>query len=97
MHRQGNPSGAVTSIPADAFTGACHGLTIYPAQVAVNPVVAVAAVVAGLEDKLSAFVGQSGVGKSSLINVMDNTSRMVYSLKQTSISGANMKLHPIVF
>ena len=26
-----------------------------------------------LEDKLSAFVGQSGVGKSSLINVMDNT------------------------
>mgnify|MGYP000949553001 CR=1 FL=1 len=25
-----------------------------------------------LEDKLSAFVGQSGVGKSSLINVMDN-------------------------
>ena len=26
-----------------------------------------------LEDHLSAFVGQSGVGKSSLINVMDNT------------------------
>ena len=26
-----------------------------------------------LEDKLSAFVGQSGVGKSSLINVMDNS------------------------
>lgn len=26
-----------------------------------------------LEDRLSAFVGQSGVGKSSLINVMDNT------------------------
>lgn len=26
-----------------------------------------------LENKLSAFVGQSGVGKSSLINVMDNT------------------------
>lgn len=26
-----------------------------------------------LEDKLSAFVGQSGVGKSSLINVMDDT------------------------
>lgn len=26
-----------------------------------------------LEGKLSAFVGQSGVGKSSLINVLDNT------------------------
>ena len=53
MHRQGNPSGAVASIPADAFAGSCHGLTIYPAQVAVNPVIAVAAVVRGLEYKLS--------------------------------------------
>ena len=52
VHRQGYPSGAVSSIPAHLVRVADDGLTIHPAQVAVNSVVAVTIIVGGVIDEL---------------------------------------------
>ena len=52
VHRQGYPSGAVSSIPAHLVRVADDGLTIHSAQVAVNSVVAVTIIVGGVIDEL---------------------------------------------
>ena len=52
VHRQGYPSGAVSSIPAHLVRVADDGLTIHPAQVAVNSVVAVTIIVGSVIDEL---------------------------------------------
>lgn len=55
MHRERYPTSVVASVPTDALVVASDGLTIYPAQIPVNSVVAVTVIVGSLEDKLSIY------------------------------------------
>ena len=52
VSRQGNPSGVVASIPVQGSIVAAERSTIYPAQVAVNSIIAVAIVVTAHVDEL---------------------------------------------